>query len=252
MSGRKTTPLKDFSLSTHRCSVDLRLEKLSMVPFFTDLDDDNLTAINQQFSAAHHHADETIYHQDERATMLRVVVHGAVKLVRHTMDGKDVLLDMLQPGEYFGNLSTTTGEAVYSETARAQTDVCILSIRMSDFRSLLNEYPKVAVAVLDITADRLQSSREKIRHLTTLTVKKRIAHILVMLSEKFGEQRAQGLLLQLPLSRKDLADMAGTSSETASRIMSDLKDGDIIKTGRQWVSISDMDTLTAIADTKLF
>ena len=247
MAGRKTTPLKDFSLSTHRCSVDLRLEKLSMVPFFADLDEDKLTAINQQFSAAHHHADEIIYHQDERATLLRVVVHGAVKLVRHTMDGKDVLLDMLQPGEYFGNLSTT-GEAVYSETARAQTDVCILSIRMSDFRSLLNEYPKVAVAVLDITADRLQSSQEKIRHLTTRTVKKRIAHILVMLSEKFGEQSAQGLLLQLPLSRKDLADMAGTSSETASRIMSDFQDQDIIKTGRQWVAVRDIDHLSDIAD----
>ncbi|PAU93228.1 hypothetical protein CK503_12450 [Aliifodinibius salipaludis] len=246
MAGRKTTPLKDFSLGTHRCSVDLRLEKLSMVPFFTDLDEGKLTAINQQFSAAHHHADETIYHQDERATMLRVVVHGAVKLVRHTMDGKDVLLDMLQPGDYFGNFSTT-GKAIYSETARAQTDVCILSIRMSNFRSLLNDYPEVAVAVLDITADRLQSSREKIRHLTTLTVKKRIAHILVMLSEKFGEQNAYGLLLQLPLSRKDLADMVGTSSETASRIMSDFQDQDIIKTGRQWVAISDINRLADIA-----
>jgi CRP-like cAMP-binding protein len=246
MAGRKTTPLKDFSLGTHRCSVDLRLEKLSMVPFFTDLDEDELADINQQFSAAHHHADETIYHQDERATMLRVVVHGAVKLVRHTMEGKDVLLDMLQPGEYFGNLSTT-GKAVYSETARAQTDVCILSIRMSDFRLLLNDYPEVAVAVLDITADRLQSSQEKIRHLTTLTVKKRIAHILGMLSEKFGEQSTHGLLLQLPLSRKDLADMAGTSAETASRIMSDFQDREIIKTGRQWVAIRDENHLADIA-----
>lgn len=246
MAGRNTTPLKDFSLGTHRCSVDLRLEKLSMVPFFADFDKDELAAINQQFSAAHYHADETIYYQDERASMLRVVVHGAVKLVRHTMEGKDVLLDMLQPGEYFGNLSTT-GNSVYSETARAQTDVCILSIRMSDFRSILNDYPKVAVAVLDITADRLQSSQEKIRHLTTLTVKKRIAHILVMLSEKFGEQSTHGLLLQIPLSRKDLADMAGTSAETASRIMSDFQDRDIIKTGRQWVAINDNPELLCIS-----
>lgn len=246
MAGRKTTPLKDFSLGSHRCSVDLRLEKLSMVPFFADLDDKELTEINKQFSAAHYHADETIYHQDERATMLRVLVHGAVKLVRHTMEGKDVLLDMLRPGEYFGNLSTT-GNSVYSETARAQTDVCILSIRMHDFRSLLNEYPKVAVAVLDITADRLQSSQEKIRHLTTLTVKKRIAHILGMLAEKFGEESTHGLLLQLPLSRKDLADMAGTSPETASRIMSQFQEEDLITSGRQWVAINDKPELLRIS-----
>jgi len=247
MGSRKTTPLKDFSLDTHRCSVDLRLEKLSMVPFFAGLDENELMEINQQFSAAHFHAEETIYHQDERARMLRVVVHGAVKLVRHTMEGKDVLLDMLEPGEYFGNLSTT-GKTIYSETARAQTDVCILSIRMNDFRSLLNDYPNAAMRVLDITAERLQSSQEKIRHLTTLSVKERIAHILVMLSEKFGEQSAYGLLLQLPLSRKDLADMAGTSTETASRIMSDFQDRDIINTGRQWVAIRAMDRLADIAD----
>jgi CRP-like cAMP-binding protein len=247
MGNRKTTPLKDFSLNSHRCSVDLRLEKLSMVPFFTDLDKDELTTINQQFGAAHHHADETIYHQDERATMLRVVVHGAVKLVRHTMDGKDVLLDMLQPGEYFGNFSTT-GNVGYSETARAQTDVCFLSIRMSDFRSLLNDYPKVAMRVLDITADRLKSSQKKIRHLTTLSVKNRIAHILVMLSEKFGEQTAHGLLLQLPLSRKDLADMAGTSTETASRIMSRFQEDGLITSGRQWVAINDRNRLKKKAE----
>ena len=247
MGSRKITPLKDFSLGSHRCSVDLRLEKLSMVPFFAGLDKNELREINQQFSAAHYHADETIYHQDERVTMLRVVVHGAVKLVRHTMEGKDVLLDMLEPGEYFGNLSTTDN-ACYFETARAQTDVCILSIRMNDFRSLLNEYPNVAMGVLEITAERLQLSQEKIRHLTTLTVKKRIAHILVMLSEKFGEQSAHGLLLQLPLSRKDLADMAGTSSETASRIMSDFQDRNIINTGRQWVAVRDIDRLTDIAN----
>jgi CRP-like cAMP-binding protein len=94
----------------------------------------------------------------------------------------------------------------------------------------------------------LKSSQKKIRHLTTLSVKNRIAHILVMLSEKFGEQTAHGLLLQLPLSRKDLADMAGTSTETASRIMSRFQEDGLITSGRQWVAINDRNRLKKKAE----
>lgn len=245
MVSRKSTPLDDFSLKNHRCSVDLRLKKLGMVPFFADLSEPELIEVNNAFSAAHYTVDQTIYYQDDSATMLRVVVHGAVKLVHQTLEGKEVLLDMLKPGEYFGNLSAL--DDTYSETARTQTDVCILTIRMRDFRSLLDQYSSIAIAVLDVTSRRLQSLQQKIQQLTTLPVKKRIAHILVTLGNKFGEKHPRGLLIQLPLSRKDLADMAGTSAETASRVMSQFQEDDLITSGRQWVAINDKPKLLRIS-----
>jgi len=247
MSSRKTTPLNDSSLEGHSCTKDLRLDKLGMVPFFQSLSAEELSDIEKKFSATHFSEGDAIYYQDGRATMLRVVVHGAVKLVRHTLDGKEVLLDMLQPGEYFGNLSAS-GSVSYSETAGAQTDACILAIRMRDFRSLLDEYSGVARSVLNITAGRLQSSQQQIQHLTTLPVKNRIAHILIMLCDKFGEESKHGKLLQLPLSRKDLADMSGTSTETASRMMSDFQNEGLVTSGRQWVAINDPDGLKKIAE----
>jgi len=246
MSDRRETPLNSPTLESHHCTVDLRLEKLGMVPFFQQLSTDELSEIEKKFNATHFGAGETIYSQGERATMLRVVVFGAVKLVRPTLEGKDILLDILNPGEYFGNLSAS-GNDSYSETAQAQMGSCILSMRMGDFRSLLDEYPGVAQFVLNITADRLQTSQQQIQHLTTLPVKKRLAHILVTLGNKFGEQHSRGLLIQLPLSRKDLADMAGTSTETASRIMSQFQSDDLITSGRQWVAINDKPELLRIS-----
>lgn len=246
MSKRRSTPLSDQPIEDHSCTQDLRLDKLGMVPFFQELSTDELAAIEKKFSASHFSEGDTIYYQDGRATMLRVLVFGAVKLVRHTLGGKEVLLDMLQPGEYFGNISAS-GKAIYSETAQAQTDVCILSIRMRDFRLLLDEYSGVAQSVLNITADRLQSSQQQIQHLTTLPVKNRVANILVMLCDKFGEESKHGKLLQLPLSRKDLADMAGTSTETASRTMSEFENDGLITSGRKWVAINDPDRLKKIA-----
>ncbi len=225
------------------------MEKLGMVPFFQSIDGKLLKQINGKFSASHFVAGQSIYYEGEKATLLRVVVYGAVKLIRHTDDGKEILVDMLKPGEYFGSLNML-GENTYSETAIAQSDACIMSIGNREFRAVMNSNPTVAVAVLDVTAEKLNTAREQIHHLTSLSVEKRIAHILLKLSDKFGEEKEVGLLLQLPLSRKELADMAGTSTETASRIMSRFNQDGMITSGRQWVAINDADALSAVISDK--
>lgn len=246
MSDKKKVPINSPSIEGHHCTVGLRLEKLGMVPFFQGLTGEQLRSVNDIFTANHYERGVTIYRQGDRATMLRVVVAGSVKLLSHTMDGSDVLLDMLQPGEFFGNPAAKRND-VYNETAQTQTSACILSIRSTDFRDIMNTYPSVAMSVLDIMTDRLTASRQRIQHLSNLPVKKRIAHILVKLGNKFGEKHRHGLLIQLPLSRRDLADMAGTSAETASRIMSQFQEDELITSGRQWVAINDKPELLRIS-----
>jgi CRP-like cAMP-binding protein len=113
MAARRNTPLDNPDIEGHHCTVGERLEKLGMVPFFENLGETELRDINGKFNAIHFAQGETIYFQDEKAHLLRVVVHGHVKLVRQTMEGKDILLDMLKPGEFFGTLSTS-GDAVYN------------------------------------------------------------------------------------------------------------------------------------------
>src|SRR5690554_551874 len=158
MSKRRTTPLKISKIEGHHCTIDLRLEKLGMVPFFAELNEDGLQKVHKQFNATHFAEGETVYFQGEKAAFLRVVVHGSVKLLRETSEGKDILLDMLKPGEFFGSLSAA-GNAIYQETAQAQTNSCVLSIGMNDFRKILRDFPSVSIAVLDITAQRLNSSQ---------------------------------------------------------------------------------------------
>lgn len=247
MSKRRKTPLHQTNIEGHHCTVDLRLEKLGMVPFFQDLSEEELQQVHKKFNATHFEEGETIYYQSETATLLRVVVEGKIKLIHQTLKGKDILLEMLKSGEFFGSLSAL-GDEVYNETAQAQTNSCVLAIGLKDFREILSEFPAVALSVLDITAKRLASSNDKIRQLTTLSVEKRLANILIALSDKFGEKSEKGLLIQLPLSRKDLADMSGTSEETASRIMSGFQQEGIIKTGRKWVAILDREELESLLE----
>lgn len=191
-------------------------------------------------------AEQPIYFEGDSASHLYLVAMGKVKLVRHTGSGRDVLLDILRGGEYFGNLTSINNRS-YTETAIAQTDCCILQISAGDFEKVLIRYPDVTMKVLNAVGQRLEESQEIIKQLSVYSIEQRIASTLIRVAKKLGEQKTAGVLIQIPFSRQDLAAMTGTTVETVSRVMSRFSAEGFITTGRKWVSIKDLDTLEAIA-----
>jgi CRP-like cAMP-binding protein len=247
MSIRRKTPLQIETAEPHMCSEDLRLRILGGIPFFAGLSHEDLKRINRLFRERGYSPAETICFAGDPAEHLFVVADGRVKLLRHSLSGRNVLLDMLTPGEFFGSLSTL-GDEVYPDTAEAQTHTCVLAIDASDYRKVLEAYPQVALKVVDIIAERLRTAHERVRQLSALTSEGRIANILLLLSKKFGESSDVGFLIQTPLTREDLAAMSGTTTETASRVMSQFQKDGLIQTGRKWVSILDQQALERIAE----
>ena len=250
MQKRRKTPLKKIEFEANSCSADSRLKILHGLPFFKNLSHEAINDINTIFRDHHYSTGETIYFSGNKSTQLCVVAEGSIKLVKHSIEGQDVLIDILTQGEFFGTLETF-GESVYQETAEAQTNSCILKINAEQFRIILQNYPLTALNVIDIISERLKLAYEKMKQLSVQNVEKRIAFTLYNLANKVGEQKDVGLLIQFPLSRSDLAGMTGTTSETASRIMSHFQKQGIIKTGRQWVSITDHKKLRYLADTDI-
>lgn len=246
MTVRRKSPLEINTTETHLCSVSLRLQILAQVPFFAGFSQEDLEGINRLFYEQGYAPNETICFAGDPAERLFVVADGRVKLMRHSLNGKNVLLDMLTPGEFFGSLSTL-GDADYPDTAEAQTQTCVLAIGADDFRRVLEQNPAVVLKVLDITAVRLRAAQERIQQLSALPVEGRIANLLLVLGRKFGKPDNAGLLIEVPLARDDIAAMTGTTSETASRVMSQFQKDGLIRTGRQWVAISDHVLLEQIA-----
>ncbi len=227
------------------CTVDLRLQILGGLPFFAGLSAQELQEINKLFREQGYAPGQPVYFAGDQATRMFVVAAGKVKLIRHTLSGKDVLLDILTMGEFFGSLSTLPDDE-YPDTAVAQTEVCALTIGKEDFRTILGHYPRVTVKVLDITAERLQAAHEMMRQLSAYSAERRIAHTLLKLGDKLGQAQDVGLLIQVPLSRDDLAEMTGTTPETASRVISQFQKDGLIQTGRQWVAITGREELEAL------
>jgi CRP-like cAMP-binding protein len=207
---------------------------------------DELQQVNRHFHERGHEPGAAIYYAGDPASQLYVLAAGSVKLIRHTLAGHDVLLDILATGEFFGSLSLL-GDETYSDTALAQTITCTLSISGEDFRKLLEAYPQMAITVLDITTARLRDAQETIQQLSASSAEQRIASALLKLGEKLGEPREMGLLIQIPLTREDLAAMTGTTPETVSRIMAQLQKAGLVETGRQWVAIANQEKLAEVA-----
>ena len=246
MTKRRQSPVEIDTVSPHLCTIDLRLEILGQLPFLTALSETALEEVNERFHERGYDEGETIYFSGDRASHLYAVASGQVRLIQHSRSGKDVLLDLLTPGEFFGTLTPGTEEQ-YGETAEAQVASCVLAISADDFRDLMTATPEIALAVLDMTAGRLQSAQDMVHQLSAHPVEQRIAAVLLKLAEKLGEHHSEGILIQTPLSREDLAQMTGTTPETTSRVMSQLQKDGLIKSGRQWVAIKDPEQLATIA-----
>lgn len=221
---------------------------LGRVPLFAGLTVPELAAIDARMVSLSWAAGDVLFTAGAPADHLYVLASGRVKLFRPTSGGREIVVDLLSPGDLFGSL-TALGDPTYPETAEALTTTCALQMDPAAFRAVLTERPPVALRVLDDVAARLARARSDLGHNATDTVAQRVAATLLRLADKLGQDRAGvgGTLLQIPLSRADLAGMTSSTPESVSRVMSRLRKDQIISSGRRWTAVLDRPRLVDVA-----
>lgn len=243
---RRRIPLRATCAQPHSCSPDVRLRVLQQVGLFCDLAPEQLTGVNEKMTSLSWAEGDPLYQSGESADHLYVLASGRAKAFRSTAEGQDVVVDLIAPGDLFGGLQSL-GQPQHTETVQALTTVCALRIGTEEFREILTEQPQVALRVLDGVAAQLAMARTSVTQQSTATVARRVAAALLRLAEKFGETGANGTLIQIPLSRADLAGITGSTTESVSRAMSRLRKDGVIDSGRRWTAILDRDHLRALA-----
>ena len=244
---RPKSPVRSEWVDPAVCSLEYRLKLIGRLPFFRPLSEQAILEVNRLFEDRETTAGQAIYFEGDPAARFYLVSNGKIKLLRHTMSGREVLLDILQAGEYFGSMASSS-EKSYSETAIAQTAGCVLQISTQDFKTILNQHPAVTLQVLEAVSKRLEESQEIIKQLSGYSIEQRVAATLIRLAMKMGEPKQKDVLIQLPFSRQDLAAMTGTTVETVSRLMSHFTEEGLISTGRRWVAVSDLAGLERIVN----
>ena len=187
------------------------------------------------------------FSQGEPAVVLYVLVEGRVKFTQVTPEGHQVLLRVIGPGETFGAVAAL-GDAFHPATAEAHAPCAALGWDSDVINNLMERFPRIALNALRFLAGRLQEFQDRYRELSTERVERRIAHALLRLATQIGRPLEGGVLLDLTLSRQDIAEMTGTTLFTVSRTLSGWEGQGIVESGRERVLIRDQEALLKIAE----
>jgi CRP/FNR family transcriptional regulator len=191
-------------------------------------------------------APQDIFRQGETADRLWIVSEGEVKIVRHDEGGREVILEVIHPGEVFGGAAIFLPE--HPATARPLTpSVATVSLPREAYARALAASPATALKIIRMLGLRLHSTL-KMNQLAGERVERRMAFILLKMAGVCGLPDPAGTALSVALTRQDLADMAGTTIETAIRMMSRFQAEGLVQTrrGGQLVLL-DEERLKAIA-----
>lgn len=191
---------------------------LRNVPIFNELSDQELEKIAALGVRKKYKKGSIILLEEETGAALFVIITGKVKIVRMDDDGREVILSILGESDFFGEMAILDG-LTRSASVVATSKSELFMIHRRDFLKLLNDYPMVAIALLRELTGRLRKADTQIKSLSLKDAAGRVANVVLQLADEIGMFRKGRVEIdELPL-QQDLANMAGTSRETISRMI---------------------------------
>ena len=194
-----------------------------------------------------HRAREYVFMEGDEARWLYVVKTGRVKIVRQSRAGRDVVLEMLGPGEVFGGVAIIE-QRPYPASAQAVEASTVIRIPAPTILSLSERHPSLIREMALLIGRRLRAAHDSVTSLAVDPVESRLAARLLRLAESDGARGPRGLTLPFHLTRQSLADMTGTTVETTIRVVSRwLKEGLVEDVDGRLV-IRNVEALRAVAE----
>lgn len=208
---------------------------LSRVPMFEGLDAEALRGLASVTSAQRFSRNALVILAEEHGDSFFIIRSGKVKVSVTGNDGREVILSLLGPGEFFGELSLLDGHPRSADVTTVERTE-LLAIRRNDFLNVINEHPVIPTHLLVTLATRLRKSDRQVAGLALLGISERISSVLLAIAEEQGEETDEGIVIRKRPTHQLIGSMAGTARETVTRVMKRLVDEGYIRTdGRELV-----------------
>lgn len=177
---------------------------------------------------------------------LYILCRGKVKLAKHTRGGHSQILKLLGPGEILGE-KTMFDQETYTCYAETLEPSLLVFIPRDDFLLFLRGHPQVALRLIEKLAHESKVFGDRLVEITSRSARERVARALVELGQAFGTETAAGWDIGVELPRAELAEMAGVSTETAIRILSEFRDRGLVALPGRRIVIVNADELRSLA-----
>ena len=217
------------------------------LPVFAGLAPAELNAILSEARSIRYPKNSAVFEEGEDVHSFFVLLHGHVRASKTTPAGQQVVVRYVTPGEIFG-VAPAIGLTKYPATATAVDDSVALAWPSAAWPRLVARHPALATNTLQTVGSRLQETHTRVVEMSTQQVERRVAHALLRLARQAGRKVEQGVEIDFPISRQDIAEMTGTTLHTVSRTLSAWESQGLIESGRQRVVLRDPHRLFTLAE----
>ncbi|TPI46909.1 Crp/Fnr family transcriptional regulator [Mesorhizobium sp. B2-9-1] len=192
---------------------------------------------------------QSVFEQEQEARSFFLLLDGHVRVVKSTPAGHEVTVRYIGPGELMG-IAGALGRTTYPANALAAADCVVLAWPSHLWPTFATSFPSLSANTYRMVGSRLQDAHTRVIEMSTEQVEQRVANALLKLVKQSGKKIEEGILIDFPISRQDIAEMTGTTLHTVSRLLSAWEDQGLVKSGRQRVVVVEPHRLVVVAEAR--
>jgi CRP/FNR family transcriptional regulator len=214
------------------------VELLGQVPVFETLGPDDLVRVSQVAVPRRFSPNQVIFREGDQSDTCYIVATGHARALREHSDGRTIALARFGPGDIFGELAMFDDER-RSATVEAMDELHAFAVMSTDMKRLMREHPDIAVKLVTALGRRLRAANERLARQSFQTVQSRVASVLLGLVEQAKAEGASERDVLVTATQAELAQLAGSSRESASRFLAVLERAGIVSQGRGRLTVHD-------------
>jgi CRP-like cAMP-binding protein len=218
---------------------------IRQVSLFSTLSAHDAREISPYLLSGKYRKKESIFSEGDDSEWLYIVKKGKVKITKLSQEGKEIILEIISPPDFFGGIAVVRGFP-YPANAVAMEDTEIIKISRRNLLSVIDRFPNLMYGLATNIGDRIKGSHEMLKSIALEKVEARIASLLIKLADKSGEMTPDGTMITMKLTKQDIAEMVGTTVETSIRTMSKLSKAGLITSRGGRIIIRDVHRLRAL------
>lgn len=221
-------------------------KNLKKIDLFKNLSEDELKELEPYLVAGEYKKKDDIFSEGDQPEWFYIVAKGKVKITKISHDGKEIILEIISPTDIFGGVAVIKGFP-YPANAVAMEDTQVLRISRSNLMRLVDRFPNLMYCIALQLGDRMKSSYDSLKNIALERVEARIAALLVKLAAKIGVETKDGTMIDMRLTKQDVADMVGTTVETSIRTFSKFKKDGLVTDSDGKLVIRDINKLVTLS-----
>ena len=197
-------------------------ELLRTVPIFAELSDPDIASLSRLATRRRYPKDTVVFFENEEGDFFFTITEGRIKVTILGDDGREVILSVLGPGDFFGEMALLDNEP-RSATAIAVEESELLSLHRNDFQSVLSDNRSITTGLIKVLTARLRRANHQISTLALLDVYGRVARVIVDMAREEGKRLRDGRIAFRRATHQEIANRIGTTRETVTRMLKDLE-----------------------------